>query len=368
MTPAPEKVTPLFQFASQGKVLTVDTACELHAPITPELISDFLTAGAAHRILCGIIPFDTLQPSTLWITDQYRWESSSATENPVATSTTQRNAAPSRSHDQQYLSAVAHALQLIPKAGVHKIVLARQQHLSHARGIGSDAAAQHTFTRLLSACPTADVFRAYTGQETHWVGASPEVIADVQDRRFTTHPLAGSLPKAVEPSPTRATSLLTTSEKDLREHAYVVEYISEVLKKIGLTDLNMPDKPTITETDSMWHLGTPIAATTSEGLSSLDIALALHPTPAVAGVPLESALNYISQLEQEPRSYYSGLVGWMDGEGNGRWSLVLRCARHRPDCTTLFAGAGIVAGSQPTLELQETEAKMQTVLHALNAA
>jgi isochorismate synthase len=99
--------------------------------------------------------------------------------------------------------------------------------------------------------------------------------------------------------------------------------------------------------------------------TALDLAAALHPTPAVGGAPRPAALRAIAQLEPVPRGFFAGLVGWVDGRGDGEWVLTLRCLEVRPDGTRLFAGAGIVAGSDPEAELAETEVKFTTLLQAL---
>ena len=101
------------------------------------------------------------------------------------------------------------------------------------------------------------------------------------------------------------------------------------------------------------------------GLSALDLVTALHPTPAVAGDPTDIALDTIAELEPFDRDRYAGPVGWVDANGDGEWAIALRCAELRGDRAVLYAGAGIVAGSDPAKELDETERKFRAFLDAL---
>ena len=145
----------------------------------------------------------------------------------------------------------------------------------------------------------------------------------------------------------------------------MVRHIVDALD--GLTEGSLaPDAPDLFATDSMWHLGTRISGDLRPGVSALEAALAIHPTPAVCGTPTATAESLIQRIEPRPRGFYSGLVGWCDASGDGRWSLVLRGARLAPGSVRLHAGAGVVAGSDPSLEHAETAAKFATVLRALD--
>ena len=116
---------------------------------------------------------------------------------------------------------------------------------------------------------------------------------------------------------------------------------------------------------NVWHLATDIEATLPAQVSSLDVVAAIHPSAAVAGSPTDTALAMISQSEPFDRGRYAGPVGWMDASGDGEWSIALRCAQWSPQGTiTAYAGAGIVADSDPESELLETRLKFKPVLSA----
>jgi isochorismate synthase len=118
----------------------------------------------------------------------------------------------------------------------------------------------------------------------------------------------------------------------------------------------------------MWHLGTRIVGELQDDdASALELALALHPTPAVCGHPGTAAKAFIERHEGFQRNYFAGLVGWMDLHGDGEWAVTIRCAEIAANQVTLFAGAGIVAGSDPRLELAETQAKLATMWGAMAA-
>ena len=116
------------------------------------------------------------------------------------------------------------------------------------------------------------------------------------------------------------------------------------------------------------HLESEIRARVPDGTGVLDVLAALHPTPAVCGLPRDAALSLLSRQEPFERGWYAGPVGWFDGEGNGVFAPALRCAVARGSRWRLFAGAGIVAGSDPALEWDETGMKFEPVLRSLEAS
>lgn len=351
---------PIFKFATENRQLTVTSGTPITVDLSQEKHPNLWDSPNDTRILCGIIPFDITHPSTLYLSDNYTWAPRQRTTPQAHPQTTTPTSEPP--HDNHYLEAVSEALNLIRQNTLGKIVLARQIKMCLPHTQSAQSVDETIFTQLLATSPTADVFSVHTAEDTTWLGASPEIIADCTQGIFTTRPLAGSLSKETYPDPATAQQRLTSSTKDLHEHRYLVDYIRDILSQQDLHHLDIPAQPSITETDSMWHLATPMSAVTGPQATALSLALALHPTPAICGVPRDTALEKILALEENPRSYYSGLVGWMDANGNGRWSLVLRCTQRHQDTLTVYAGAGIVAGSSPEEELHETHAKMQTIL------
>jgi isochorismate synthase len=155
------------------------------------------------------------------------------------------------------------------------------------------------------------------------------------------------------------------SAKNREEHAIVVDAIAEALQPLCVT-VTWDPEPVLLETANVWHLSTRFRGRLAEPApSALDLALALHPTPAVAGAPTDGALTAIGQLEGFSRGAYAGPVGWVDADGNGVWAIALRCALLSGDRATLYAGAGIVGGSEPMDELDETDRKFRAFLDAL---
>ncbi|MGU3584285.1 isochorismate synthase MenF [Rhodococcus sp. C26F] len=207
--------------------------------------------------------------------------------------------------------------------------------------------------------------------ERYWghtlVGATPELLVSRRGDTVTCRPLAGTAARRADPAEDRrAGEDLLTSDKNLTEHGYVVDWIRTRLAPL-CSDLDIPDKPELTATPDVWHLATPITGTLRDpDTDALTLAHVLHPTPAVAGTPTEAALDVISRVEGD-RRFYGGAVGWCDEQGDGDWFVAIRCAELSSDGrrAVAWAGGGIVADSDPLAELDETTAKLRTLLGAL---
>ncbi len=273
---------------------------------------------------------------------------------------------PSRS---EYVAQVSEVLRHLEGDGdttpaLRKVVLARTLHLSASDGTIDPV-------RLFLRLATDPLVQAYavalpTVPATTFVGATPELLLDKQGERIATCPLAGSTPRRADPAvDADAGARLLTSDKDRREHATVVEWVADRLAPLCRT-LTVPSAPDLLRTATMWHLGTPIHGTLKDAEQHVvDITARLHPTPAIAGVPLEEASRLMEELEPFDRGYFAGAVGWCTRAGDGRWLLAIRCATIAPRTARLFAGAGIVAGSDPEHEADETGAKFRAMLDAL---
>lgn len=180
-----------------------------------------------------------------------------------------------------------------------------------------------------------------------------------------SNPLAGSRPRSESEQQNQASiqSLLNTG-KDLHEHGLVVEEVERVMSKY-CCNLYTPMVPSVIETQTMLHLSTQLEGQVLDpAINVLQVAAELHPTPAVCGYPREKAYEAIKRLEPFDRGYFTGMVGWCDSRGNGEWVVTIRCAEVQPRRMKVFAGAGIVNESQPQSELDETGAKMNTILKA----
>ncbi|MFC5821832.1 isochorismate synthase [Nonomuraea harbinensis] len=260
-----------------------------------------------------------------------------------------------------YLAAVRQAQEMIKAGPLHKVVLARTMVLEADRPL--------TVKELLAHLPGPNaryVYAAPTGEDTWLIGASPELLVSRHGRTVATTPMAGSAPRSFDPTVDQARALaLQGSGKDLQEHRLVVDAVARALAPF-CEHLYVPARPQLTATSTMWHLSTPITGRLRDpGTCSLTLAAALHPTPAVCGTPENLAREVIGALEPVERGFYAGLVGWQDAAGDGEWALALRCGAVSGNTLRLYAGAGIVAGSEPEAELAETSAKFSTLLRAL---
>jgi len=259
-----------------------------------------------------------------------------------------------------YGAAVAEVVRRLD-TGLRKVVLARTIEVEAGRELDARRLAH----RLRAVNPDAFTFAAPV-RGGILVGASPELLVSRFGREVRSNPLAGSAARSGDPVEDRANAeALLGSAKDREEHAIVVETIAEVLGPF-CRELTWDRAPALLETPNVWHLSTRFRGLLREPSPGvLELVGALHPTPAVAGEPRGAALEVIAELEPFDRGSYAGPVGWMDASGDGEWAIALRCAQLRGDRATLYAGAGIVAGSRPDAEVDETERKFRAFLDAL---
>jgi isochorismate synthase len=260
-----------------------------------------------------------------------------------------------------YGGAVEEAVRRIHAGQLRKVVLARTIEVAGDRTFDARRLAH----RLRAVDPHAFTFIA-PAEHGVLVGASPELLISRQGSEVRANPLAGSAPRSGDRDEDRANAdALAASAKDREEHAIVVDAIVAALQPLCAT-LTWDPEPVLLETANVWHLSTRFRGRLVDPApSALDLALALHPTPAVAGAPTDGALAAIDQLEGFPRGSYAGPVGWVDAAGNGVWAIALRCALLSADRATLYAGAGIVGASDPANEIDETDRKFRAFLDAL---
>ena len=211
---------------------------------------------------------------------------------------------------------------------------------------------------------------AFGWQETDgtFVGATPELLIERHGDQVRSQPLAGSAPRGEGEDEDRSLGeQLMASEKDRREHAVVVEDIVARLEPITAR-LTAPSTPNLLKMANVQHLASEVVGVLASPRSVIEVAGDLHPTPAVAGLPRDEALAFINKSESIDRGWYSGGVGWTDPSGQGQIAVALRCALVRGDTAHLYAGAGIVAGSLPERELEETRLKFRPLLNLLTEA
>ncbi|MDX2111808.1 MAG: isochorismate synthase [Verrucomicrobiota bacterium] len=260
-----------------------------------------------------------------------------------------------------YAEAVRQALALIDAGAFRKLVLARTFILEKE----TDFLPLEALNRLRNRYPACHCFSFGNGDAVSFIGASPEWLLRLSDGVVHTEAIAGSIArgKTATEDANFARALLG-SEKDIHEHRLVIDSIIRRLGKAGLN--GQPSAtPQLLQLANVQHLRTMIAAPVAEGMHILDIAAHLHPTPAVGGTPREAALPYISKLEPFSRGLYSGLVGHFNLKGEGQFAVAIRSALIEANRATVYAGAGIVAGSIPEKEVLETECKARAMMDVL---
>jgi len=365
--------SPTMQHRTRGAHGLV-RALEPVSPAGIRLLFDRARAVAmADPVLFGLVPFDTTRAASFALAPQVQSapvpeDRAVAIRSGPRPLVRQRQPVPA---PEVYGDMVRQALALYAQGGVSKIVLSR------AMDVELDAP-------LDCAQVLADLLRrnahGYTFAVPIWsedlaaaqpaavmLGASPELLVRREGDRVFINPLAGSIPRHRDAAQDQARRAgLAVSEKDLREHGYVVSDIVRILRQ-HCGSLDVPDGPSVIGTDALWHLSTFITGRLKNpAMSALELACALHPTPAICGFPTSQAFAHIQALEPFDREYFAGLVGWQREGGDGEWALSLRCARYDgARRLRLYAGAGTVAGSEPDSEIRETATKMETFMRAI---
>jgi salicylate biosynthesis isochorismate synthase/menaquinone-specific isochorismate synthase len=261
---------------------------------------------------------------------------------------------------EHYEAAVARAVERIRAGAFSKIVLAREVAV-HAPA-PHDVAAIHGILR--EAFPACFVFAVSRG-DASFIAASPELLMRRDGLRVSTLGLAGSTRRSADPAvDDHLGEQLLRSDKDREEHAIVVRRIERSLRPHALWVTAAPE-PVVVQMANIQHLATPIRAQLGEPVSALELAGALHPTPAVGGEPLAVAGPLIPALEGLDRGWYAGPVGWADASEDGEFCVALRSALVEGSVARCFAGVGVVAESDPAAELAETETKLQALLPVL---
>jgi len=259
----------------------------------------------------------------------------------------------------QWEQAVAEAVAAIKAGSLRKVVLAQDQFATAADPIDVRA----LLRRLASRYPDCFTFACDA-----MVGATPELLIRQSGRQVSALVLAGTTPRGGDLAEDEELgAALLASAKNTEEHAYAVTSMREALEPL-CDELDSQPRPTLIKLPNLQHLGTWVRGTlASDGAprSALALAAAVHPTAAVCGTPTSAALELIRDLEHMDRERYAGPVGWVDADGNGEWGIALRCAQLSGRTARLFAGCGIVAGSDPAAELAEAQVKFRPMRGAL---
>lgn len=258
-----------------------------------------------------------------------------------------------------YLAAVAAARDAVRAGQLTKAVIARPITVTADRPIDIGS----VLRRL-----KASFGSCYRYSIDGLIGASPELLVEVDGPVVRSHPLAGTTPRTGDLANDAALATeLQASKKNQIEHRIVIDQVHDTLLPWA-SYLDWEPEPSIVSVANVQHLGTRMEGMLSQpGPSVIDLVRALSPTPALGGHPRLDAIKLIERFEGFERGRYGGAVGWVDAAGNGTWAVTIRCAELSDDrlVARLVAGGGIVAESEPLSELVETQAKFQAMLSAL---
>ncbi|EBK5175210.1 isochorismate synthase EntC [Salmonella enterica] len=336
------------------------------SPFQQKLRQQFAAAksqGIVNPILVGAIPFDTCQPSSLFIPLEWQLFSRQEKQRTAryftdhqSLTVTARKAIPEQ---DAFEAMVARAAMLTATPDVDKVVLSRLIDITTDVAVDSGALLE----RLVAQNPVSYNFHVPLADGGVLLGASPELLLRKEGERFSSLPLAGSARRQPDDVLDReAGNRLLASQKDRHEHELVTQAMKQILRDRS-TELQLPSSPQLITTPTLWHLGTPFEGKANAKENALTLACLLHPTPALSGFPHQVAKKLIAELEPFDRELFGGIVGWCDAEGNGEWVVTIRCAKLRGNQVRLFAGAGIVPASSPVGEWRETGVKLSTMLN-----
>ena len=260
-----------------------------------------------------------------------------------------------------WTAAVGSASARLRAGDAAKVVLAREVL---ARGDGVVSAAM-VARSLRAAYPSCFTYLITGADGTAFAGASPELLVRRSGRRAFSQPMAGSVARgATEAEDERLARELEDSAKDAVEHRIVSEFVVDALRPFSQSVSARP--PEVVRFTNIQHLATFVSAElVNPPADALQLAAALHPTPAVGGWPREAAEALIDELEAMERGWYAGAVGWIDSRGDGEFAVALRCGLLWEDGARLYAGVGVMPDSDPARELEETELKFKALLTAL---
>lgn len=259
----------------------------------------------------------------------------------------------------QWEAAVTEAVRRIGSGDLDKVVLARDL-IARAR--------EPIDVRWVLARLAERYGRCWSYLIDGLVGATPEMLLRLENGLVTSRVLAGTIRRTGGGDADLASAAaLSRSSKDLEEHEYAVASVAEALAPY-CSGMNVPDGPYVLELPNVLHLATDVTAVAGPERTSLGLAAALHPSAAVCGTPTERARQTIAELEHLDRDRYAGPVGWIDAQGDGEWGIALRCGildETDPRQMRLYAGCGVVAGSNPDAEFAESNAKLVPMRDAL---
>ena len=260
---------------------------------------------------------------------------------------------------EHWITRVAQAVAKIHSGEIEKVVLARDLSATAAQAIDERPALR----KLSSTYPSTWVFSV-----AGLIGATPELLLRLKRGMVTSRVLAGTISKSGDDARDLALAgSLARSSKDLEEHEYAVRSVADALEPF-CSSTNIPETPFVLHLANVMHLATDVTGALIESKSNVDVFTLLnqlHPSAAVCGTPTDKAAKVISEIESMSRGRYAGPVGWIDARGDGELGIALRCGQITENAIRIYAGCGIVAGSDPEKELAESEAKFSAMKSAL---
>ncbi|WP_251178202.1 isochorismate synthase [Adlercreutzia agrestimuris] len=262
---------------------------------------------------------------------------------------------------EAWQDAMEQALGAIETGRVKKVVLSRRQKVVAESPFSS----KDLLVNLIDG-PARGTVLMYRYADVFFCACTPELLVRKSGQQIESMCLAGSAPvgNSVDERLALGEELLA-DEKNREEHEYVVSFIREVLLR-NCYDVSVPETPTLLELPTIQHLYTPCTAELLEGTTLWEIATQLHPTPAVAGTPVGEARMVLRQIEPYNRGFYAGACGYVDGNGDGEFSVALRSGVFDGEIGWLYAGCGVVAQSDAQAEYDEVALKLQTILSAFD--
>lgn len=320
----------------------------------------------ATPIAMGVLPFTSTPETPAWVvlpeTARFGGPPHSTPERGDRRQITPPTHVRSVPEPADHIATVQRVISELGERDLRKAVLARALDLEFDVPVSPES----LLYNLVRDNPLGYTFAANLPAASTLVGSSPELLLSRRGNQVVSHPHAGSLPRSTDPVvDVENGKALLASRKDHTEHAVLTEAVAETLRPY-CRSLEVPSVPELVSTPTMWHLRTTITGELIDhDASSLHLATALHPTPAICGTPTESARRLANELEPFDRGYYAGAIGWVDAEGDGEWAVSIRCAEATERTLRLYAGGGIMPDSDPQAELEETSAKFATLLAAM---
>lgn len=369
-------------FAGRGEALRIDVprldpstaAKAVHDALDRIEIDDEVGLPGCGPVAVGALSFDPTEPGELVVPellvgradDGTRWITAvgpDASAPTLPALSDERAAEPtsfrvvSERPVDEWCTALVAARQRLRDGDADKVVLARAIRVEADAPLSRRTIAE----RLRAAYPSCMLYSV-----DGFVGATPELLVARAGDVVRCHPMAGTAPRSDDPSTdARLAASLIASTKDQREHRVTIDMVHDTLLP-WCSYLDEEAEPSIVAMANVQHLATLVEGRLSTPPASIvELMTALHPTPAVGGSPRSAALDLIDQYEHLDRGRYGGPVGWVDAAGNGAWAVGIRSAELNGATARLFAGVGVLPGSDVEAELAETRAKLQALLGAI---